>query len=485
MRYNSVELLDLQPSGAAIGSQKVAVPFFTLLNLAHQHCSWLLVLCLALATPPIWAEVPALRGGRFALLISIASYPGLPRLPGAQRDIGQARAVAKAAGVPEANIVALHDRDATGEGIRRLLGEFALRLAPADRVLIYFSGLGNRRADPDRPGGCEEVFLAADGEALGYGELAELVVPLAERADKTVVFFDACAASPRGASGLNARCVAAAPGSSCRLEANVRWRNFTSEIRKVGVTTANIVSVHAGRSDKAMADDLVARCLLLDAQDADQSGAISMAEMAACAQQAVDRLVGAGNAPITINGNAGFVPFVQKSGGQGPIARLFDDLAWGRDGRKQMVLENTRSPSGVDGPAVSLRSSAVGYLYLIASDGDGAARLIYPAAGDGSNRIVAGSTFVFPRAGRSPLAAGTSLLAILADNERELAILPGAPGQSFVADADARKALHDFATTSLRAAEAPCQASGQARNLSLWRGCSDAFDAAVIVVTPK
>lgn len=451
---------------------------------------FLLLACLSLFTQEAWAALPPLRGGRFALLISIANAPGQPRLPGGQRDIELARAVAKAAGVPDDNIFVLRDREASADGIRRALSELALRLAPADRVLIYLAGFGSRRPDTDRPGGCEEVFLAADGEALGYGELAALVVPLAERAEKTAVFFDSCATPQRGGSGLNSRCLAPAPGNSCRSDANLRWRNFTSDVRKAGVPTSNIVSVHAGRPDKAVLDDAFAatanRCLLLEAPDLDQSGAASIAEMTDCAQQAVDRLVGAGNGPITVNGNSGFVPFMAKGGGQGPIARLFDDIAGGRDGRKQMLLENVSSPSGVDGPAISLRSSAVGYLYLIASDGNDAARLVYPTQADGSNRIVAGSTFVFPRsAGRSALAAGTSLLAILADNERDLATLPAPPGQPFATDAGARKALYDFATTSLRAAEAPCQASGQARNLSLWRACSDAFGAAVITIKPK
>ncbi|MFZ4538452.1 caspase family protein [Propionivibrio sp.] len=451
---------------------------------------WFCLLCLGLASVQAWAVVPPLRGGRFALLISIANYPGLPRLAGAQRDIDLARAVARAAGVPDSNIFALREREASGEGIRRMLVELALRLAPSDRALIYFSGMGRRRADPDHPGGCEELFLAADGEALGYGELAALLVPVAERAEKTVVFFDSCATPQRGGSGFNARCLAAAPGSTCRPEANVRWRNFTSDLRKAGVPTSNIVSVHAGRPGKAVFDEspsaTVNRCLLLDAPDLDQSGALSISERISCAQQSFERSPGAGGAAITLSGNGAFVPFMHKMGGQGPIARLFDDIAGGRDGRKQMVLENLRSPAGVDGPAVSLRSSAVGYLYLIASDGDNAARLVYPAVADGSNRLVAGATFTFPRiAGRSALAPGVSLLAILADNERDLALLPAAPGQSFATDASARQALHDFATTSLRAAEAPCQASGQERNLSLWRACSDAFGAAVIVITPR
>ena len=454
-----------------------------------RQLSWPVLLTLVMVVMPAWAAVPTQRGGRFALLVSVANAVGQPRLPGAQRDLDLTRAMVKAAGVPDSNIVTLRDREASGEGIRQALSDLALRLAPADRVLVSLAGFGQRRADPDRPGGCEEVFLAADGEALGYGELAAQLIPVAERAEKTMVFFDSCAAPQHGAGTGNARCLPAPANSTCRLNANTRWRNFTSEIRKAGVPTANVVSVHVGRPDKGAFDDTpaaVGRCLLNEAPDADQSGAISIAEMSACVQQAVDRSAGPGNGLLTLNGNGAFVPATSRSEGRGPIARLFDDIVAGRDGRKQMLFENARAPSDIDGPTITLRSSAVGYLYLIASDGDDALRLVYPAAADGSNRLVPGASFRYPRSGgRSPLVAGTSLLAILADNERDLALLPAAPGKPFTADSGARKALHDFATTSLRAAEAPCQASGQLRNLSLWRACSDAYGAAVIVITPK
>jgi hypothetical protein len=463
----------------------------------YRSCYWLLpaYLVFSLLVQEAWAEVPTARGGRFALLIAISNYQGLPKLPGPHRDIAHARAVAKAAGVPDNNIISLRDSEANGDGIRRALTDLALRLTPADRVLIYFSGLGSRRQDLDRPGGCEEVFLAADGEALGYGELAALVIPVAERAEKTAVFFDSCGTAQRGSGGLTARCVPAETGSNCQVNPKTRWRNFVADIRKAAVPTANIVSVHAGRPEETVFDDAtgglftsaINRCGLVDSPDQDHSGAISLSEMGDCAQKAVDLRVGAGKGgQVTLNGNRGFVPFMLKAGGQGPIANLFEDIASGRDGRKEMVLENMRTPSGFDGPVVSLRSSAVGYLYLIASDGDGAARLVYPTMADGSNRIRAGETFVFPRKpGHSPLVAGSSLLAILADNERDLTMLPAAPGTVFAAGTNTRKALYDFATTSVRAAEAPCQASGQARNVSLWRGCSDAYGAAVIVIKPK
>lgn len=455
---------------------------------------WPIFIALTLVASSVWAGAPATRGGRFALIIGIGSYTGPAKLAGIQSDIEHARAVAKAAGVPDDNIVALRDREASAEGIRRALTDLALRLAPADRVFIYFSGLGSRHQDPDRPGGCEEVFLAADGEALGYGELAGLTVPVAERAEKTMVFFDTCASPQRGS--LTPRCVPAAAGSDCRITAGTRWRNFTADIRKAAVPTANIVTVHAGRPDETVFEDnggglftsAIDRCGLTEVPDQDQSGAVSLTELAACAQQGIDGKSG-GNGKggqITLAGNPGFVPFLHKPGGQGPLAKLFEDIAWGRDGRKEMVFESTRPPSGVEGPAVSLRAAAVGYLYLIATDGDGGARLVYPAAADGSNRIRSGETFVFPRApGRSPLSAGSQLLAILADNERNIALLPAAPGTAFSANAAARKALYEFATTSVRAAEAPCQASGRGRNISLWRGCSDAYGAAVTTVTQK
>ncbi len=478
--------MTLYPSTAVSGAQTSVRPGPWL---------FLTLVVLSLITLSAHAAAPATRGGRFALLITIGNYTGLPKLPGAQHDAEHARAVTRAAGVPDDNVVALHDREAGGDGIRRALTDLALRLSPADRVLIYFSGLGSRRQDMDRPGGCEEIFLAADGEALGYGELAGLVVPVAERAEKTMVFFDACGTAQRGSGGLPARCIPAEAGNDCRLNANTRWRNFTSDVRKSAVPTANIVSIHAGKPDETVFDEssggvftsAFKRCGLAEIPDRDASGAVSIAELAACSQQAVDRRIGgARGGQITLNGNQGFVPYMLKAGGQGAVAKLFDDLAWGRDGRKDLVLENARSPAGVDGPAVSLRSNAVGYLYLIASDGEGAARLVYPSAADGGNRIRSGETFVFPRGpGRSPLAVGGTLLAILADNERDLGMLPAPPGASFGTDAAARKALYDFANTSLRAGEAPCLASGRTRNVSLWRGCSDAYGAAAIVVTPK
>ena len=453
-----------------------------------KRFSWPVLLALFIITQPAWAGVPTQRGGRFALLVSVAGPGGQSRFPGAQRDLDLARAVVKSAGVPDGNILTLRDREASGEGIRQALSDLALRLAPADRALISFSGFGQRRADADRPGGCEEVFLAADGEALGYGELAAQLIPVVERAEKTVVFFDSCAAPQNGVGAGTARCLPAPASSACRFDANTRWRNFTAEIRKAGVPATNIVSVHLGRPGKGAFDDApaaVSRCLLNEAPDSDQSGAVSIAEMSGCVQQVVDRSAGTGNALLTLNGNSAFVLTMPRGDGRGPITRLFNDVVAGRDGRKQMLLENARTSGDSEGPVITLRSSAVGYLYLIASEGDDALRLVYPVAADGSNRLVAGASFRYPRSGRSPLVTGTSLLAILADNERDLALLPAAPGQPFSADAGARKALHDFATTSLRAAEAPCQANGKERNLSLWRACSDAYGAAVIVITPK
>lgn len=440
---------------------------------------FLLVFASLWLTPLVSEAAPVQRGGRFALLISIEYYSGLPRLSGAQRDIELARNVAKAAGVPDNNIVVVRGRDADGDTIRRALNDLALRLAPADRVLVYFSGLGMLRNDPDRPGGCEEAFVAADGEPLGYGELAMQMIPIAERADKTVVVFDTCMTHKN-----STRCLSAPVGSACRADSS-RWRSFTAEIRKAGVPATNIATIHTGRPVRPAVNDAVVpvgHCLLDDATDLDRSGALSIGEISYCVQQ----VLGSDNGQFTLNGNSAFVPFMRPNEARGSIVRFFDDIAAGRDGRKQVLLDNVRPATPGNGPSISLRASAVGYLYLIASDGDQAARLIYPSIADGSNRISAGSTFTYPRSGsHSELHAGSTLLAILADNERDLSQFPAAPGKSFNADGDTRKALFDFATTSRRAASAPCQTDGKDRNLALWRACSDAYGAASVVITPK
>lgn len=442
------------------------------------------------------ASPPATRGGRHALLIIIGNYgAGLPRLAGAAHDLEHARTMARHLGVPEEHIHVLRDREAGADAIRRTAAELALRLAPSDQVMLYFSGLGSRRADMDRPGGCEETFIAADGVRLGHGELGSYFLPVAERADKTVAFFDACNSAQRGAGGLTARCVPPAPGEDCRQGSNLRWRGFVTELRKLAVPTANVAALLASRPEDATFDDAASggvftgaarHCLAGGSPDLDSSGAISLGEIAACAQKQVNRRGPEGRTPqLALSGNRGYAPLVASGGGRGSLPALFEELLAGRDGRRDLVLASVRPPGG-EGIGISVRASSVGYLYLLAADPAGSYTLLFPNPGEHDNRLRPGETFLWPRpGGRLALPRGTPLLAVLADNERDAALLPGGGTRPVADDLAGRQALHGFVTTSLRAGEGPCQASGRARNLSLARACSDAYAAGLILVDPR
>lgn len=440
------------------------------------------------------AAPTAKQGGRHALFVVIGHYgSGLPNLPGVSQDLEHARTLARALGVPEENFVMLRDKDATSDAIRRAGAELALRLAPSDHVVLYFSALGSHRADPDRPGACEETFVAADGVHVGYSELASHFIPVAERAEKTIVFFDICHSSSADMGSLVQRCVPAPAGQQC-LSSMTRWRGFVNELRKSAVPTANIVAIAARPQDTMYGDKgggVAGRsardCLSEASADADQSGGLSFAEIAACAQGVIERRTGKGRtARLVVSGNSAYAPVIISTS-HGSVRSLFENLYAGRDGRREVVL----SPAGqlLGGGAaqgISLRSSTVGYLYLFSTNGQGYS-LLFPTASDSDNRLRAGSVFTWPRAGASGLVlpTGTTLLAIVADNERDRKLLPGDGLSAVFGDRDGREGLFQFVTTSINGREAPCVVSGHARNLSLARACSDSYGAALLTVSPR
>lgn len=443
---------------------------------------------------------------RHALLIVVGQYPGaFPRMPGAAHDVEHARALVRVLDVPEDQVTLLRDHAAAAEGIRRAAADLALRLAPSDQVLVYFSGLGSHRADLDRPGTCEETFIAGDGVPLGHGELAHHFLAVAERAEKTLVVFDSCNGDAGERPGLVRRCIAPPAGEECGGTAARRWRGFVNELRKSSVSAANVVAVAAAAPGEAAYADTargslfgsaLPRCLAAESSDRDRSGAISIGEIGNCARQLVEQQVKVGKGEMVdevakvaevegaarpaFSGNRAFAPRASRQG-QGKASTLLEDLYAGRDGRRQVVLEI----KGQAGPgAITLRSMSVGYLYLIAADPSGGFRLLFPNPAERENRLRAGATFAWPVQGVMPaLPRGAALLAIVADNERDLAQLP--PAGAWPADAAGRERLYRFVTTSIRSGSAPCRQSGAARNLSLARGCSDAYGAALIAPAPN
>ena len=283
----------------------------------------------AAAQPP-----PAERATRHALVIGIGEYsdPDIPALRGIVHDLASARRMAAAMAIPPANITLLRDHQATAEGIRAEIAALTGRVKEGDRVFIYYSGHGTRWND-GRSDGCSEGLLASDGKVLSNVELGQRLAPLAQRADKMLVFYDACFSG--GVAGAPFRTRSVTPGGEkitpkftrvgapelCAQPSNLRTRSLALVLQQAQAEPQNVVHIAASRPDEVSFDSSSfggfataawRDCLLGQAQDLDGSGAITALEVTRCAQAKVDRALagqpGILGQQMTLAGNANFVP---------------------------------------------------------------------------------------------------------------------------------------------------------------------------------
>ena len=283
-------------------------------------------------------SLPA-RINRHALIIGIGRYadPTTPSLPGTRLDKESATQMAQAMQVPPSNIRYLQDEQATGANIRQALQDLTDRVQDGDRVFIHYSGHGTRYNDP-AVGGCVEALLAYEGGSsslITNHEMADMLKTITNRTDKLFVMYDAChsggvvqAASSvrtRGFSNRNdeglLRPKFASISEECGRPVNVKTRNLVVEAAAKGALPQDIIHVSASQNNEISFDDelkgglatqYMRDCMLREAKDLDNSGAISMDEIRQCAQEKIDKRMGndANYKPhhLMLNGNAAFVP---------------------------------------------------------------------------------------------------------------------------------------------------------------------------------
>lgn len=133
-----------------------------------------------------------------ALVVGIAAYPNVLRLPAAV--INDAREVAAVltspahCGYDPKNVTVLLDAQATLVSLRHELATLASRAMPDDTVTIFFSGHGARLGDPANP---ESALIPFDYDPAN---VASTVLPEVEfsaalarmTTQRLVVFIDAC-----------------------------------------------------------------------------------------------------------------------------------------------------------------------------------------------------------------------------------------------------------------------------------------------------
>jgi len=433
------------------------------------------------------------RATRHALIVGVGQYLAdparpVPALAGVPHDMRSALAMARQLQVPTDNITLLRDGAATRDNVQQALAELATRVQPGDRVFVYWSGHGSRYFDPAE-GGCVETLVPHDLKDISNRQFAQWLQPVAGKAEKLMVVYDAChsggvgaASKPGGATPSRGLAATWAPKSAtaseaaCNQPSNMRTRSFDSAARGLGLDGQDVVHLSSSRPDEVSFDNAATgglathalrQCLLGEAKDLDGSGAISMDELAACAQARIDSAM-AGQTQLlphhlVLTGNRGFVPawFAAPAGPPAPsvtapavvaapvpaasavapgvplrqvLAQLHDQ----RDSKRKVVVVPTRDRLriGRDALDFAVTASQAGHVYVVMAGSDQQSLvLLFPNALDADNRIAAGQTLLLPREGWRVTAGGpagdNTLLVMVTDGPRDLSALGGQPAGPF------------------------------------------------------
>ncbi len=524
---------------------------------------------IASTTTPLGLRSLPARVNRHALIIGISRYAdaATPPLPGARIDKQSATQMAQAMQVPPSNIRYLQDDEATGNNIRNALKDLTDKVQDGDRVFIHYSGHGTRFNDA-AAGGCVEALLAYDGGQSGTitnREMAGMLKTITNKTDKLFVMYDAChsgglvqnASSVRTRGILNAndegvlRPKFSSITQECGRPVNVKTRNLEVEVVAKGGLPQDIIHVSASRDNEISFDDelkgglatqFMRDCMLREAKDLDNSGAISMDEIRQCAQLKINKRMNndVNYKPhnLVLNGNAAFVPawFSQASAtpvmatssstlpgsssgsappfaalatalgtttavagtpaasssqqvaaltGEQALRQIFDQ----RDAKRriQFTAGNNRLKIGQDALDLTVQSDKAGYVYVAQAGSDNkSVYLLFPNDLDQNNKIDAGQSLQLPRANWRVKASGPAgvdnLLVMVTDGPRDLRQLQAVKAGPFVSslnDAQGRAQMGALLTTSNMVATQVCLNLATRQNNPL---CSDAYGAAVLKV---
>jgi len=147
----------------------------------------LIVIACALTATPALAET-------HALIMTISNYnvPGVQPLKGVVEDAGSAKEIARKLGVKEANMIFLTDGDLTYAGMGAAFDRLQERIAPNDNVFIYYYGHGGRALVQDPTERCAEALITVEGRGFMDTDVEAKLKTLSRKANKMVVFLDAC-----------------------------------------------------------------------------------------------------------------------------------------------------------------------------------------------------------------------------------------------------------------------------------------------------
>lgn len=479
-----------------------------------------------------------------ALIMTIGDYQaGIPRLKGVVHDRDSARAIARLLGVRDEDMLEYHNDQLTLGGMQRAFDELERRVAPGDRVFIYYSGHGSRQRVADPEARCAESLVTVNGGALVDAEMEDRLKRLSGRAQKIIAMFDACHSG--GATVRSIGSAAYAPKywrkggeDACEKPVNIVTRNLGLAARTAA--GSNYVYIAAAKDNEisldqpgkgGVATQSWLACMSGEARDLDASGGLTVDEIRQCAQAKIDAQLkdAQGFLPhhISVTGNAdlvmtlaGDVPAApvepvaiqapepamsapeplpvapQPPVAQEPVAppvlpATFLDIYSGRDGLRTVEIVPVKDRLGIgrDEFRFSVRSTHSGYLYLLMAGSDGRTfDLLFPNKLDGDNYLQAGQMVQLPRSSWEITAQGPRgrdyILAIVADAPRDLTSLPlsnAGPFSVVAATTFGKRGIQLVTSSPMPEARKEC-ATAKQRTLAVGRACSDAYGAAWMVV---
>jgi hypothetical protein len=366
--------------------------------------------------------------------------------------------------------------------------------------------------------------------------MASMLKSITNKTDKLMVMYDACHSGGlvQTASSVRTRGVANGNGEGrlrpkfssiseeCGRPVNIKTRNLLVEAQAKGGLPQDIIHISASRDNEISFDDeikgglatqFMRDCMLRDAVDTDQSGAISIEEVKNCAQAKVDKRmaydINFKPHHLVLNGNTSFVPawFSQTTApvvamatavaaavlpptakpltGEQALRQMFDQ----RDAKRtvQAIVSKEKLKINVDALDFTVQSNRNGYVYVAMAGSDNQSLyLLFPNDIDQDNKIEANKLFFLPRPSWRVKAGGpegtNNLLIMVSDGPRDLSSLAANKAGPFVVslnDAQGRAKLGALMSASQNATAASCNdAKTRAQNPE----CSDAYGAAMFKV---
>ena len=267
---------------------------------------------------------------RSALIIGVGEYgySGATPLAGVKHDMVSAAKIATAMGIPENNVKYLTNSQTTKANILEALKQLGDTSGEGSRTFVYFSGHGTRQSAGNE---CVEGLLTYEGSTISNQEFAGATQKIAKSSDKFITLVDACHSEgvvpPKTRALLKDQLTpkfymkSATTADACSVISNYKTRSLLPEVTKLGALKENFVQVSSSRPDEVSFDEPdkgglatqgIRDCLLGQAKDTNQSGAVTLEEVQQCAQRFVDERLK--NVPgikphhITVTGNRNLIP---------------------------------------------------------------------------------------------------------------------------------------------------------------------------------